>query len=370
MNKNYINSLFSLIERGRDGKNKGLAMGLPIFEGIVDGVQRATYTCLAGGTGSGKTTFALYAYVYRVLVDNMALGLDARRIKIIYYSLEMSAEILLAKLLSLHIYEEYGREVSYKQIISKQEVVDDELYELIVGCQGWLTEICEDLIIYDKALSAEGLYANLRVFSEENGSWVEDDHSEVYTSKDPEELVEIIIDHMGLLRKSKGRTKKEEMDTASQMLIGFRNKCGYSPLALFQLNRQSSSMDRRNANFQEIQLDDIKDTSGPSEDAEIVIAIFNPHREKLANYKGYNISTLKDKFRALQILKHRLGEADKSVAVNFFGSIGYWRELPPAETMRRMSDRQMESYLHLTTGFVESTDDEEESVDGGFTYTF
>jgi replicative DNA helicase len=370
MNKNYIKSLFSLIARGRDGKNKGLSMGLPLFEEIVDGVQRATYTCLAGGTGSGKTTFALYAYVYRILVDNMALGLDARRIKIIYYSLEMSAEILLAKLLSLHIYEQYGVEVSYKQIISKQDIVDDELYELITGCEPWLEEICEHLIIYDKALGAGGLYANVMQFANENGTWEEDDHSMIYKPNDPDELVEIIIDHMGLLRKGEGRTKKEEMDLASQFLITFRNKCNYSPLALFQLNRQSSSMDRRNANFQEIQLDDIKDTSGPSEDAEIVIAIFNPHREKLANYKGYNIGVLKDKFRALQVLKHRLGEADKSVAVNFFGSIGYWRELPGPQEMRRMSDRETEKYLHLTGGSAEIADDEQEDVDGGFTYSF
>lgn len=369
MNKNHIASLFSLIKRGKDGKNKGLSMGLPKFEEIVDGVQRATYTCLAGGTGSGKTTFALYAYVYRPLVDNMALGDKARRIKIIYYSLEMSAEILLAKLLSLHIYEQYGLEVSYKQIISKQDILDDELYELIVGCEPWLDEICEHLIIYDKTISAEGLYANVMEFANNNGRWEEDDHSERYIPNDPEELVQVIIDHMGLLRRNKGRTKKEEMDTTSQMLIGFRNKCGYSPLALFQLNRQSSSMDRRNAHFQEIQLDDIKDTSGPSEDAEIVIAIFNPHREKLANYKGYNVSTIKDKFRGLQVLKHRLGEADKSVAVNFFGSIGYWRELPNAEAMRRMSDREMDHYLRLTVGSVEITDDEEESAEG-MTYAF
>lgn len=357
MNKNYIESLYSLIGRGRDGKNKGLSMGLPKFEGVVDGVQKATYTCLAGGTGSGKTTFALYAYVYRVLTDNMAKD-KPRRIKVIYYSLEMSAEILLAKLLSLHIYEMYGKEVSYKQIISKQEILDDELYELVVSCEDWLSDICEDLIIYDKALSAEGLYANVMQFSEEHGCWTESDHSQVYTPADPDELVQIVIDHMGLLRKSKGRTKKEEMDLASQFLIQFRNKCGYSPLALFQLNRQSSSMDRRNAHFQEIQLDDIKDTSGPSEDAEIVIAIFNPHREKVGNYKGYDIPIYKDKFRALQILKHRLGEADKSVAVNFFGSIGYWREMPTPEEIRGLSDQQLDGLTKLIPGSAESAGDE------------
>jgi RecA/RadA recombinase len=367
---NTISRLFNLIKRGLLGLNKGLPMGLPKLEKIVDGIQRSTYTVLAGGTGSGKTTLALYSYVYRPLVDNMALGADKKRIKILYFSLEMSAEILLAKLLSLHIYETYGIELSFKEIISKQDVLSDDNYKLIEQCADWLDAICQDLIIYDKPLDAASFYAIVMNFATENGTWSETERTKTYTANDPDELVEIVIDHMGLLRRSGNRTKKEEIDLTSNYIMTFRNKCSYSALALLQLNRTSSSMDRRNAEMQEIQLDDIKDTGGPSEDAELVVAIFNPWREKMARYKNYNIRVLQDKFRAIQVLKNRLGEADKSVAVNFFGSIGLWRELPKADVMLNFSDREYEPYLGLVPESSSNKELPSASSNSGFVYTF
>lgn len=368
---NFISRLFNLIKRGLLGLNKGLAMGLPKLEKIVDGIQRSTYTVLAGGTGSGKTTLALYSYVYRPLVDNLAKPLEERkRIKILYFSLEMSAEILLAKLLSLHIYETYGVELSFKQIISKQDILTDEQFSLIEKCQPWLEEISEHLIIYDKPLHADAFYATVMSFANANGRWTEDEYSRTYHANDPEEIVEIIIDHMGLLRRHAGRTKKEEIDLTSNYIMTFRNKCAYSGLALLQLNRTSSSMDRRNAEMQEIQLDDIKDTGGPSEDAELVIAIFNPWREKMSRYKNYNIRILQDKFRAIQVLKNRLGEADKSVAVSFFGTIGYWQELPKAEELTNLTALEYEKYLYLTLQSGEEEKTESVPSTGGFTYTF
>jgi replicative DNA helicase len=345
-------------------------MGLPKFESVVDGIQRSTYSVLAGGTGSGKTTFALYAYVYRPLVDNMAKGEGRKRVKIIYYSLEMSAEIILAKLLSLHIFETYGVELSFKQIISKQDVLSKEHYDLIIASEWWLEEISKDLFIWDKPISSDGLYASLMRYSENHGTWTHTDNTETYTANDPEEIIEIIIDHMGLLRKVKGRTKKEEIDTASQYLVWFRNKCGYSPLALLQLNRTSSSMDRRNGGFQEIQLDDIKDTGGPSEDAELVIAIFNPWREKVRTHNEYPIHQLKDKYRAIQVLKNRLGEADKSVSVNFHGSIGMWREFDVlGAAMSMYTELQLAPYKWLLPIQVEATASTEVKP-AGFRYAF
>jgi hypothetical protein len=52
-------------------------------------------------------------------------------IKLIYYSLELSAELLLAKLMCLYIYEEFGRTISYTDLMSWQEILSDEDYECV-----------------------------------------------------------------------------------------------------------------------------------------------------------------------------------------------------------------------------------------------
>lgn len=58
---------------------------------------------------------------------------------------------------------------------------------------------------------------------------------------------------------------------------------------LMQQNRESSSMDRRKADLSEPGLNDIKQTGNVAQDADVVIQLFYPFREKLATYRGYKI---------------------------------------------------------------------------------
>ena len=76
----------------------------------------------------------------------------------------------------------------------------------------------------------------------------------------------------------------------------------------------------------------MSDSSAPSQAAEQVIGIFYPHRELIPKCLDYEIKTeMKDRFRALQILKNRYGRSDLAIGVGFYGEIGYWKELPRAE---------------------------------------
>ena len=55
------------IQKGRAGNNQGLSMGLPKLESIIDGVCQETYTLIISNSGAGKTSYALYAYLYKQL---------------------------------------------------------------------------------------------------------------------------------------------------------------------------------------------------------------------------------------------------------------------------------------------------------------
>lgn len=89
------------IDRGRLGLNHGISMKLPKLESIIDGVTRETYTLILSNSGAGKTSFALYAYVYRPLMEH----LDDDDFKVLYFSLEMGEVALYIKLLSIYIFE-------------------------------------------------------------------------------------------------------------------------------------------------------------------------------------------------------------------------------------------------------------------------
>ena len=64
-------SLLKEIDLGREGRSQGYDMGLPKLESVVDGVTKSTMTIIASGTGQGKSSFVLYAYVYRPLMEHL-----------------------------------------------------------------------------------------------------------------------------------------------------------------------------------------------------------------------------------------------------------------------------------------------------------
>lgn len=353
-----VDSLFCSINRGRQLKNMGLSMGLSKLEEEIYGVQRGSITTIVGGTGSGKSTLALYSYVYKPL--QQLLG--DPKLKIVYYSLEMSSEILFAKLLSIHIWEKYGMAISYKKLLGlhKDHIMSDHEYEIVCDCREWLEAVEKHMIVYDKELTANKLYNHLKGFlsSPEIGTFVP--VSETQTRYEPvkeDMYIIVLIDHVRLLQFT-GTSPKPEIDKATKYLIYLRNKCNITVVLVQQQNRNASGMDRRKGGYQDIELSDLSDTSDTAQASEYVIGIFNPKREKMANYRDYRINGgLKDRFRAITVLKNRFGVSDLSVGTAFYGEIGYFKELPAGD---RMSDKDYTTVMEYlnTSVFIEEEDDD------------
>lgn len=327
--KSKVDSLYEMIERGRLGLNIGISTGLSKLDSVISGIQKQRFYLIAGGTGSGKTTLCLYSFIYKPLKEK--LGKDD--FEIVYYSLEMTAEMLYAKLLSMYIYDEFNVRISYEEIFSNQVIIGDKNYHYLHIARKWLEKVDEHLIVFDKTLTTDVLYAHLMTYAKNNGVFQEtgDGNSTIYIPKVKERLTLVIIDHAWLITPLPGQTQKTAVDETAKYLVYFRNKCGFSPIVLQQLNRQNSSIDRRKEKMQLPELQDLKGTGDIAEAAEIVIALFNPVKEKMSSWEGYDIKTFKDNFRAICVLKNRYGAVDKVVPCAFYGDINYFRQLPKAD---------------------------------------
>lgn len=319
-------SLFKEIDLGRKGRLQGYSMGLPKTESIMDGVTRRTMTVLASGTGQGKSSFILYSYVYRPLMEH----LDDDNFYVSYFSLEMPATVVFGKLLSTYIFEKYNKRLSITEILSRKKgyILNDENYELVRDCIDWLNKIESKIHVYDKSLNADKLYAILMQKLEQFGEFEETENRKIYKPKNPDLLYEVVIDHVGLLRPSNGRNKKGEIDTTVSYLVTLRNMCNISPTLIQQINREQSNIERFKAGRTGIQLSDLKETGDTTDAAEVVIALYGPNRDKLNTYRGYDVKKLGDHIRIIQILKTRFGSADIEIAVNYHGDINEWKELP------------------------------------------
>lgn len=247
-------SLFSQIQKGREGNNEGLSMGLPKLEGVIDGILPSTYYLVASGTGTGKTSLVLYSFIYKPLMENI----NTEDFKVIYLSLEMKAEELFLKLLSIYIWEKYGKQLSYKELLSRKRGyrLSDEDYKIVEECIPWLKRLEEVITVYDKTLTADRLYAYLIAELNKYGRFEETETRKIYIPNNPKQTILVVLDHITLLRKSKGRTKKEEIDLASNYLITLRNRCGISPVVVMQTNRGATSLERRKEGLSEFKLED------------------------------------------------------------------------------------------------------------------
>ena len=313
------------IDRGRAGFNHGITMGMPKLESIMDGNTRETYTLIMSNSGSDKTSFALYSYVYKPLVAH----LNDNDYKCLFISLEMNEISLYIKLLSIYIFETYGVQLSYKEILSRKReyILSEEHYELVKACIPWVTKVKKHLEIYDKKASAKTVYAILKQRLEKMGKFVETETRQIYIPNNQNLVYNVVIDHIALITPSDGRKLKEEIDLLSAYLVTLREKCKISPVVIQQANREQGNIERFKAGKSAFSINDAKDTGNTVQDCNVMIAIYNPYRDGLKTYRKYNIEVLQGTFRSIMVLKNRFGDCDAEVGCNFFGGINYFSEL-------------------------------------------
>ena len=118
-------------------------------------------------------------------------------------------------------------------------------------------------------------------------------------------------------------------------------------------------MVRRKQGMSAFTINDTKDSGGPVEDCEILLSIYNPNRDKLNTYRGYDVKKLGNCFRIISVLKSRYGEADVEIGVNFFGRPNWWAELP-------MPSEIYDYNKYLTPDYIlknNKEDEKEEEID-------
>ena len=314
----------------------------------------------------------LYSYVYRPMVEHF----DDNKFKCTYFSLEMSKKTILARMLSLHLFDTYGVELSPKEIFSRKKNyrLCDEYYELVKESRPWLKKVTSIVTIYDKTCTASylknKLLAELRATGELSVVGSGEDAEIYYKPFDPELVHNVVVDHIGLVKASANKLK-EEIDAVSRVLLQLRNSCGISPVVIMQINRDSGNVERRKQGLNNLTLNDIKDSGNPAQDCEVALSILNPYRDKLASYNKYDIKQLEDNFRVITVQKARDGASSVELGVNFFGRIGYWHDLPKPEDINDFGKYTNPSYiLKAQTEEKEKDKEKDKAVDNSTTFKF
>jgi hypothetical protein len=256
-------------------------------------------------------------------------------VKVWYRSMERSRTYKMAKWVSRKIFLDQGIIIPVGKLLGWTEKMTKDEHDLFLHYRGYVEQLSEIVTIIDGPENPVGIAKELKDYALENGEIQQlDKWNKIYVPNDPSQITIVVIDHIGLLKLTKDQpTKKQAIDKMSDELRYARDFYGYSPVVVSQFNRDISNPARIKNGDVEPQLEDFADSSATQNDADVVMALFDPMRYKVADPSGYDLDKLKDQygakyFRSLRLIKNSYGEDDVRIGLGFLGQIGMFKELP------------------------------------------
>ena len=340
------------VQAGLDGRNNGIPMGFNRLNRYI-GIRKSMYTLIGGLTGSGKTSFVDDAYVLNPFDWYISKHNHSNiKLKIIYRSMERSRTYKMAKWVSRKIFLDHGIVISVNKLLGWTEKMTKDEHDLFLMYEDYMGQMNEVITIIDGPENAVGIAKELKAHALENGSIEQiDQYNKIYVPNNENEITIVVIDHIGLLKTTKDQpTKKQCIDKMSDELRYARDFYGYSPVVVSQFNRDISNPIRIKNGDVEPQLEDFADSSSTQNDADVVLALFDPMRYKVEDPSGYDLNKLRDDygakyFRSLRLIKNSYGEDDIRIGLGFLGQIGMFKELP---RKKDITDSDYASVLNKT----------------------
>ena len=385
----FQKEVLSLVRSAMDGNILQIPLHLDRVKDVFS-IRKNVYTVIAGNTGSGKTSFLDDTYVLKPfeLWDKWKDETDVT-FRVLYRSMERKRSLKLTKWACWKMYQNSGLLMDAETLLGYRKAkVSEQVWNMLVGARDWADRLIDYVDIRDGRTSPDDynhwvtshatMHGTLYV-SDIHGAYnfltpgkyigkfspsivktldnretvqiVEFKHKDetvilkqnerYYIPNKPKEITVVIGDHVGKFVGQPGlSTKKQIIDKASEYNADFRDVFGYSPIAVSQFNRAIGDVQRMKFSDGDLapQLEDLKDTGSLAEDADLVLALFNPYRYKSYDdngmYKGYNIRDEMvnpfgyNRYRLLSVLKNSYGIDDVDFGLKFLGEVNDFTTLP------------------------------------------
>lgn len=322
------------VQAGLDGRNNGIPMGFDRLNRFI-GIRKSMYFLVGGLTGSGKTSFIDDAFVLNPVDWYLSQKDPQIKLKIIYRSMERSRTYKLAKWVSRKIFIDHGTIIPVTKLLGWTDKMSHDEHDLFLMYEDYMNMVEDTITIIDGPENAVGIAKELKAHALKNGHIEQiDEYNKRYIPDDENTVTIVVIDHIGLLKTTKDQTtKKETIDKMSDELRYARDFYGYTPVVVSQFNRSISNIMRIKNGDVEPQLEDFAESSQTQNDADVVLALFDPLRYKVLDTSGYDLNKLKDQYgakyyRSLRLIKNSYGEDDVRIGLGFMGQVGMFKELP------------------------------------------
>jgi hypothetical protein len=254
--------------------------------------------------------------------------------------MERSRTYKFAKWVSRKIFLDHGIIIPVSKLLGWTDKMSHDEHDLFLMYEDYMDSMKDVITIIDGPENPIGIAKQLKDHALANGVVEEvDQYNKKYIPNNENEITIVIVDHIGLLKPTKDYpTKKQSIDKMSDELRYARDMYGYTPVIVSQFNRDISNPIRIKNGDVEPQLEDFAESSQTQNDADVVLALFDPMRYKVADPSGYDLNKLRDEFgakyfRSLRLIKNSYGEDDVRIGLGFLGHVGMFKELPKVKYM-------------------------------------
>lgn len=308
------------------------------------GIEQETYYLISGGPKTGKSKFASFIFLYNAVLYAYH-NPEKLRLKIFYVNLEETKEKITERFMVYLLYELSGRKVrtSQKELESVCNPVDERMLELLDSREySDILDFYEKHVEFLESTNPTGIFKSLVDYAAHHGKrimkkvpmknskgeQVTVEKFDRYEPDDPNEYVEIIIDHISLITTENGLDLRSSIKKLSSYLVELRNKYRYIPVVIQQQSTETSSLEAyKNMKIRPTVagLADCKDTA---KDLNVMLGLSNPYAFEIKTYFGYDISRLHNCQRFLECVLNRDGSASSVKALYFDGAVSFFSELP------------------------------------------
>jgi hypothetical protein len=335
---------------------------LPKLGQVVPGIEQEKYYLVTANSKVGKTKLADFLFVYNPY-EFVTIKKTDIKIKVLYFSLEVSKEEKLSQYYSYRLYKDHNIIISPEKLKSRFEnyILEDEIETLLDAYDEEMERFESMVQIIDNVKNPFGIYKHVRDYAythgehyDKNGNIVLKEHllssnPEVrdpanlriaeYRPYDPDEYVIIVVDHLSLLHTEKGQDLWTTIfNFSSRYCLAMRDRWRYIPVVIQQ---QAADQEKQQFNFKGDSIvaklrpspDGLADCKLTQRDVNVMFGLFAPHRYKIENYEGYDIDRLADNYREFNVMLNRNGSGFINLDLYFNGAANYFKELLPVDKM-------------------------------------
>lgn len=329
-------------EKGKRGENKGIPMpaNWVRMKKILPNIQPKYYNILSD-SGVGKSKLGHFLFMYNTFFQFIQGNI--KDFELWLYTAEMSLVEVIGEFHALYYYLKKGVLTDIDQIYSYGDnLITKELDKFLDSneVKDITAKLEAKVHVINERINSGFLYKELQRIAKENGKIVlnEEGRFVSYTKNNPDKWIVFIFDNFQKLSLTKGETTLREaiVKVSAYMDIG-RLLFGFVMVAMQQVNRNNKSFDRYKYEQFFHKEEDLKDSEAPFHDCQVCISQISPFKLDLDSFDGYVVKGkdgMRDRLRALKIIKNRGGQAYGINYFLFLGECAFYKEIPYPEELQ------------------------------------